>query len=1102
MGTKSLESLISCENSAIFQHLSSPAKALVALAHAISSSGSTIIVTKESEDGALEADLNFLSSMFYKKHSVLIETFPSWEELPFGKTNPSPDIVGSRFTKLAALKEHQGPSILLVTMGAFLQKVVKRSSMDQLALNLKGGDSVDFNTLIELLREDLGYQECSTVSDKGEFAVRGGIIDIFPTNDKTPYRLDFFGDTLELIKAFNPLTQKSEKNVAEISLLPALERPLLEAGLKLGKNLSHLADYMPGQTHLIFDDIVAVEEAYIAINDAQKTKTPLMFSLSEALNLFEKSSMSFFSNEHISTHLPGFKTMKDCEERKVEPLKLELFEQSFQVAPIRLPLLSLPPFEKEGASVPEKIHAIAQLEFETLYFVTATQAEKVHLTKAMENLSFGNSAKLHFLEGTLSHSLIFAPSKTAIISYAELTEKEIIKRETWRQSYQTPTTVFHQIEKGDLVVHLHSGVAKFMGFEKQKNHLHEEQEFMTLSYAEGAKLFVPLSQSHLVSRYIGTKTEMPTLTKLGSKKWQQAKAKVQKSIVGYAKELLDLEAKRQAQGGFVYRADSEEMILFEEDFPYTLTVDQRQAILDVKADMLGSKAMDRLICGDVGYGKTEVAMRAAFKAVVDGGKQVAVMVPTTVLASQHFDSFYARMKDFPIKIALLTRMISAKQAAQTLEDLENGQVDIIIGTHRLASKDIKFKDLGMLIIDEEQRFGVRTKEHLKKSKVGIDCLTLSATPIPRTLYSSLITLKSMSQISTPPQDRLPIKTIIAQTDDKVIEAGLLRELARGGKSFFIHNRVESILAKKAWLEKLVPHAKIAVGHGQMPATQLDTIFHEFKHGSIDILLATTIVENGVDIPNANTIFIDKADTYGVADLYQLRGRVGRWKRLAYAYFLVPVKKEISEEARQRLQALVENSGFGGGMKLAMRDLEIRGAGDILGVKQSGMVASVGFHFYCKMLKKTISELKKGASDTNIETIPSIYEVKVDSDFPSHFSHNYINHSNIRLEIYHRIGDVENGADLTNIQDELIDRFGPLPEKDQWFFALASLRLFAASNNVHYLKMGKQKLTLHYTRKKQTGKVSVPMPKVARPEEYTKIAKELISRVLLMHQNKY
>lgn len=1076
---------------AVLGQLTSPAKALVALTKAIETQGSVLILTRESEDGALEADLSFLASTLYPTQNVLVESFPSWEVLPFEKGSASADIVGSRFKKLAALKAHQGPSVILVTLGAFLQKVVPPEALDKLMLPLAAGQTVDFETLVDLLREDMGYQERSLVSDKGEFAVRGGIIDIFPTNEKTPYRLDFFGDTLELIKTFNPLTQQSVDKVKAITLMPALERLVLD---KYSQSLTTLSSYMQGATHLVINDMVQIEEAYIALMDAKKQDSPLMLSLPEALEPFNRK-LIFFSEESLAAHFPGFNKAVRQASDQVPILPLELCNLSWQVTPIELPLAGLPLLDIETDSVLAKLTALSHLNFSQLYFVTATEAEKVHLDKALSQLQFAPSCQLHFLEGLFSHSLIFRASGIAIISYAELTEKEMVKRETWRQSYHTPASTFHQLEKGDLVVHLQSGIAKFMGFEKQKNHLHKHEEFMILEYAEGSKLFVPLSQSHLVSRYIGTQTEVPPLTKLGSKKWTQAKVKAQKAVVGYAKELLDLEAKRRAIGGFIYEPDSEEMRLFEEDFPYEPTVDQKQAILDIKADMLGAEAMDRLICGDVGYGKTEVAMRTAFKAVVDGGKQVAVMVPTTVLASQHYDSFVSRMKDFPVRIALLCRMNSKKQTEETLKGLKEGTIDIVIGTHRLASKDVGFKNLGVLIIDEEQRFGVRTKEHLKKLKTGIDCLTLSATPIPRTLYSSLINLKAMSQISTPPQDRLPIKTVIAETDDKVIEAALLRELARGGKAFFIHNRVESIYEKKAWLEKLVPHAKMAVGHGQMTPSALDDIFHDFKHGDLDILLATTIVENGVDIPKANTIFIDKANTYGMADLYQLRGRVGRWKRLAYAYFLVPKNKELSEESRARLNALVETSGFGGGMKLAMRDLEIRGAGDILGVKQSGMVASVGFHFYCKMLKKTIAELKKKTGNTDIETIPSIYEVKVDSEFPSNFSHSYISHSDLRLEIYHRIGDIEKEEDLIAIEEELVDRFGPLPAQDKWFFAMANLRLFAALNKLTYVKMGKEQLLLHFMRRKKPTQQRVPMPLVDKPEEYIQIAKELIKRVL-------
>jgi transcription-repair coupling factor (superfamily II helicase) len=475
--------------------------------------------------------------------------------------------------------------------------------------------------------------------------------------------------------------------------------------------------------------------------------------------------------------------------------------------------------------------------------------------------------------------------------------------------------------------------------------------------------------------------------------------------------------------------------------------------------MISDKPMDRLICGDVGYGKTEVAMRAAFKAAIDGGKQVVVLVPTTVLAMQHFETFSERMSGFPVQVGVISRFRSPKEVRETLEKTAKGEIDILIGTHRLLSQDVKWKDLGLIIIDEEQRFGVRAKEHLKKFKAGVDCLTLSATPIPRTLYMSLVHARDMSIINTPPQDRLPIKSIIAETDPELIQNALLRELSRGGQAFFIHNRVETIYGKANDLQKLVPAARVGVVHGQMDTDDIDILFHRFKQGEIDLLFATTIIENGIDIPNANTILIDRADTYGLADLYQLRGRVGRWNRAAYAYFLIPKTLRLSEPSRKRLNALVESGGYGGGMKIAMRDLEIRGAGDILGVQQSGQVSAIGFHLYCKLLKRAIDALKK-------QRPISFNETKMEFPFDARLPEDYINEFSLRMELYHRLGAAATFSEIDELLAEMKDRFGPPPPPVLWLYHLSRVRAFAAANHFTLLKFN----TVSFQADQQKGKL--------------------------------
>jgi transcription-repair coupling factor (superfamily II helicase) len=548
------------------------------------------------------------------------------------------------------------------------------------------------------------------------------------------------------------------------------------------------------------------------------------------------------------------------------------------------------------------------------------------------------------------------------------------------------------------------------------------------------------------------------LSQLGSKRWIKTRDSAQAQIVGYANDLLQLYAERVVKGGHRYPPDTDAMRRFESDFPYVETEDQILAIQAFKEDMISAKPMDRLICGDVGYGKTEVAMRAAFKAAADGGKQVAVLVPTTVLAMQHYDTFSQRMKGFPVEVGVVSRFRTPKESRETLEKVKKGTVDILIGTHRLLSQDVQFKDLGLVIIDEEQRFGVRAKEHLKKFKAGVDCITLSATPIPRTLYMSLVHARDMSVINTPPQDRLPIKTIIAETEAELIQNALMRELSRGGQSYYIHNRVETIFGRAEAIQKLVPAARIGVVHGQMDPDDVDAVFHRFKGGEIDLLFATTIIENGIDVPNANTILIDRADTYGLADLYQLRGRVGRWNRAAYAYFLIPKNVRLSEPSRKRLNALVEAGGYGGGMKIAMRDLEIRGAGDILGVQQSGQVSSIGFHLYCKLLKRAIDSLKQ-------KKPISFNETKMEFPFDARLPDSYINEVSLRMEIYHRLGESSSFSEIDSILDELKDRFGPPPPPVVWLYRLARIRAFAAAHHFTLLKFD----NLSFIAERQLGK---------------------------------
>ncbi|MCB1110422.1 MAG: DEAD/DEAH box helicase, partial [Chlamydiia bacterium] len=599
---------------------------------------------------------------------------------------------------------------------------------------------------------------------------------------------------------------------------PADELPLLNGG----ETVTLLA-YLGKQTTILFDDLFPIEDRFVSLKDLPGARSPHFLTLGEFLTQ-AKSHQKVYCTNH------ALEELSETEHRSPH-VKLELCDQTLFAKRIAHAFATLHDYFWEDCEEEHRLQTALQADIPT-HFITASEAEE----KALKEKIPHPSSQQTFTRGYLSSGFVLLDGPLAILPYTELTKRYKVSRQKWRNTYHTPAAEFHALEKGDLVVHFHNGIGKFLGIEKQKNHRGEDEEFLLIEYAGHSKLYVPLSQSHLISRYIGTKDESPNLNVLGTKKWQQAKANAQKAIIGYAKDLLQMQAERETRGGFVFPEDSDDLFLFEEEFPFVETEDQLSAIAEIKKDMRSTKAMDRLVCGDVGYGKTEVAMRAAFKAVSDGGKQVAVLVPTTVLAMQHYETFKERMADFPITVGVASRFVKPKEVKQTLEGVAKGSVDILIGTHRIISKDVHFKDLGLIIIDEEQRFGVRAKEHLKKAKVGVDCLTLSATPIPRTLYFSLIGARDMSVINTPPQDRLPIKTILAERESELIKNALMRELARDGQAYFIHNRVETIHKVAEEIRTLLPNAKVGVGHGQMPADEIDAIFHHFKQGEIDILV--------------------------------------------------------------------------------------------------------------------------------------------------------------------------------------------------------------------------------------------------------------------------
>ena len=1045
-----------------------------------------LVITSDKNENKIVDNLQYFGI------DLLLE-FPAWETLPGEEIAPSPDIVGRRFKTLYHLLHHKEPHIVFAPLQACLQKLPSPQLLRPNCNLWKVGEEIPFDALDDFLQA-LGYRKEPVVADKGHYALRRGILDIFPLSAPEPLRVEFFGDAIETIRTFDPIGQKSIEKKQELFVCPASEPKLL----KEEENLSNLLDYLGSDTIVIFDDLLALEDRYVSLKGLAGSNTPYFSTMEELLEWTKQMQHIFWSKEQmeeLSNVQIQRRTGRDFYSGKepLQPLSFEVFSQSFETKRWTPPFLTISDFFSASEQVSstsyeeilQGIHRYSQTYLE-LHLICATDSEKNALEQKIQEEEITLPEKTTFDAGYLCSGFVLGDAQLAFLPMTELTHRYRVRRQKWRGTYHTPAAEFHELKVGDLVVHFHNGIGKYLGVQKQKDHLGKEKEFLLIEYAGNSKLFVPIASSYLVSRYIGSSEQLPTLSQLGTQKWQRARMQAQKAIIGYAEELLRLNAEREVHGGFVYEKDSDETFSFEDDFPFAETDDQLNAISAIKQDMCSEKAMDRLICGDVGYGKTEVAMRAAFKAVADGKKQVAVLVPTTVLAMQHYETFCARMANYPINIGVVSRFLPQKKIKEYLEKAKNGQLDIVVGTHRIVSKDVAFKDLGLIIIDEEQRFGVRVKEHLKKLKIGVDCLTLSATPIPRTLYMSMIGARDVSLINTPPQDRLPIKSYITERDHSLIQNALVRELSRDGQAYFIHNRVETIHKVADELQKLVPEARIVVGHGQMSADELDKVYHLFKQGEADILVATTIVENGVDIPNANTILIDRANQFGLADLYQLRGRVGRWNRPAYCYFLVPQRRELHELSTKRLQALVESSGYGGGMKIAMRDLEIRGAGDILGVKQSGQISSVGFHLYCKLLKRTIDAMRK-------KSAPSFIETKIEFLFDARLPEDYIGEPSLRMEIYHRLGEATEEQETETILAELEDRFGKAPEPVIWLYHLSRLRIFGAKNRYTLLKFEKFTFKAEQQKGKQLVSKTIPMPKTKDPKEFEEAVRELLDR---------
>jgi transcription-repair coupling factor (superfamily II helicase) len=985
--------------------------------------------------------------------------FPEWEVFPHEGKLPHSDVISDRLQTLTALSEKLPPDapgpIVVTSVAALLQKTFASADLKKRARHLQRGDKIAPLDLIEWLEEQ-GYEPEAQVSQKGEIALRGGIVDVFPSAGAWPVRLEFFGDELESLREFDPLTQISRQEINAVTIPPAGELGILKRNAETSPvAFSILPDYLPRETIFLF-----CEPEQLSLRaDEYATQIPANDSFFISWEDFQRNvGERNLTIAHL-TEAEGERPADNLQFQSLEAFRpLTDHASNPQIA------------EAQRREFFNQLHRWQRQDYRVHVFCN-NDGERQRFQEIWMDLA-GQSACPPLHIGSLSRGFICEEAKLVVVTDAEIFGRYKIQRPRKLKSSHALAARsaldidFTDLEEGDLVVHLQYGIGKFLGLKNlpATSGNQPETECLVIEYAPNnsgdapPKLYVPVSEAHLVGKYVGAGKAHPPLNTLSGTRWRKAKEQTERAVRDVAAEFLRIQAARETQAGHAFKTDTPWQHEFENAFIYEETPDQVTAISETKADMEKPRPMDRLICGDVGFGKTEVAIRAAFKAVMDG-KQVAILVPTTVLAQQHYNTFRERMADYPIRLELLSRFRTRREQQRAVKDLANGGVDIVIGTHRILQNDIAFKDLGLVVIDEEQRFGVLHKEKFKRLRTLVDVLTLSATPIPRTLYLALTGARDMSTIQTPPHDRLPVQTIVTQYDERVIRDAIQREINRGGQVFFLHNRVMTIELMRGKLQMLLPNARIVVGHGQMDSDELEEVMTKFVNGQADVLLSTTIIESGLDIPNANTIIIDRADRFGLSDLYQLRGRVGRYKHQAYAYLMLPRHASLLTDVRKRISAIRQYSTLGSGFKIAMRDLEIRGAGNLLGAEQSGHITAVGFELYCQLLKQSVAALKG-------EKIKPRVEVSVKLDFLEEMKqggdslpHSYVPEPQHRIEIYRKLAQANETAALKGLEKELRDRFGPFPPPVELLLQIAELKVLAAEKSVTAIEVSNDKLML-------------------------------------------
>ena len=1066
-----LDSIKKLEHSEYIEGLSGASKAyLLAQGWKYSRRPLVVITADQVRGETWLSDLRYF--LHHEKVRITPQFFPTWELLPYEPLSPFGEVSGERLAALNGLLEDQCP-VLVVPVEAAMQYLIPRSSLRNLTYDIQKGQTLD-REVFELCLVDNGYVRSHLVEERGQFSSRGDILDIFQSHQSHPVRIEFFGDEIESIRKFEVSSQVSIEDCDQVKILPIRELCLTDGNLQAG--IDRIRQY--GEEHKVhssrFNELLEKLQSLKKFS-GMETLAPFFYEKTESLFDYLPSNalMVLDDMELIKEKCDQFEGLvyeeyQRCVDRgdvAAEPDQLYFSAQSFiskiqSRAHVVLNAFGLADEQEISRRFQIKPIPSFQGKFDLFahhagdwidkgYAISVAAPTKGHV-KRMNELLVDKELNLPVELGFISQGFQFPEKKTVFVAEHEIfgrTHKHRHRRKSRSTVFQRG---FKDLKGGDLLVHVDYGIGQYNRTKELTTGI-GGGEFLEILFADDQKLYIPMDGLASIQKYMGSGDESPSLSQLGGTQWKRQKKKVKDSLRELAGELLKVYASREMAKGHVYSNNSVLMQDFADSFEYVETEDQLKAIEDVIEDLEREKPMDRLICGDVGYGKTEVAMRAAFSAVLDK-KQVAVLVPTTILAQQHWATFRERFKMHPVQVEMVSRFRTSREQKETLKRLKEGKVDVLVGTHRLLSKDVQFADLGLVIIDEEQRFGVKHKERLKELRTSVDVLTLSATPIPRTLHFSLMGVRDLSVIETPPSDRLSIKTYVRKFDEDIIREAILREKDRGGQVYFVHNKVQSIHSIAALLKKIVPEVTLGIAHGQLQERMLEKVMKQFIEKEIDLLLCTSIIESGLDIPSANTIIINRADQFGLAQLYQLRGRVGRYKHQAYAYLLIPGALAISEDARKRLSAIEEMSDLGAGFELAARDMEIRGTGNMLGHNQSGHISAIGFDLYCKMMEETIREMKGQKVESKIEP-------EVNLEIKGYIPKDYVSDLNQRLEIYRRLQLLDTFEDLRALKVELTDRYGQFPEEVDKLLVLLEIKLYCQKLDILKIQLAQSEVTL-------------------------------------------